>query len=141
MSWHRSVRLRCSSSFPGLHLLPSRDRPFSFLSVVSLSHSLLKLCSCPLSSPPHRRSSPVHIAGTTPLESVFSPISSASLILEGRTKKIMTSQFASDWRRSSTFAHPSDSWNSTFSIPAVRITTPKRENQYPAANGSCKYLV
>jgi len=53
----------------------------------------------------------------------------------------MISQFAPDWRRAPTIAHPSDSWNPTFSIPAVRITTAKWENQYPAANGSCKYLV
>jgi hypothetical protein len=40
-----------------------------------------------------------------------------------KKRKNMTSQFAVDWKRN--FAHPSDSWNPTFSIPAVRIKTAK----------------
>ena len=57
------------------------------------------------------------------LDSVCIPLLSASVDCREDEKKNMISQFAVDWRRN--FAHPSDSWNSTFSIPAVRIKTAK----------------
>jgi len=54
----------------------------------------------------------------------------------------MISHVVTDWRHHTLyFAHPSDSWISTLSSPAVRSNAAKWEIQYSAANGCCKYLV